>query len=270
MKTAAVDGSAALSTAPPVPAPPRRTHPARPARTANPARPPHPARRPAEVFPVWPPAQRAVADRAAGQVPSVATLRACGFLPHARAERIAAWYAAPPAVGAGELEAAYDALAHEAVALGRLVGTPPAKGGLGVRVTLVETVEEPYADAAELCRDVRLHRAMKLRAAAADAHHPLLPDVAVDQLRVVHDVLGHTALGLGFDLQSEYAAWLWCRPLFSPAARAAAFCELVGRVTAYVLTGTKPAYRAALPPARFEVGELVGFSAAATGRLLPA
>ncbi len=65
----------------------------------------------------------------------------------------------------------------------------------------------------------------------------------------VHDVFGHAALGLGFDLQSEYATWLQCRALFSPQARPAAFCELVGAVTAYVTTGEKPALTAKLPPA---------------------
>ncbi|MGZ4186902.1 MAG: hypothetical protein ACXVSF_16240, partial [Solirubrobacteraceae bacterium] len=71
----------------------------------------------------------------------------------------------------------------------------------------------------------------------------------VDHLHMVHDVLGHAALGLGFDLQCEYAAWLYCRPLFSPVAGPAAFCELAGAVTSYVLTGVRPALRADLPPA---------------------
>lgn len=89
---------------------------------------------------------------------------------------------------------------------------------------------------------------MNLRAASVDRPHPVLDDQALDQVRTIHGVLGHAALGLGFDLQSEYAAWL-CRPLFSRAARPAAFCELVGAVTSYVLTGTKPILRADLPPA---------------------
>ena len=79
--------------------------------------------------------------------------------------------------------------------------------------------------------------------------HPLLGDGGFDQLRVVHDVFGHAALGVGFDLQSEFATWLQCRTLFSAAARPAAFCELVGAVTAYVTTGEKPGLRAKLPPA---------------------
>ena len=71
----------------------------------------------------------------------------------------------------------------------------------------------------------------------------------MDQVRIVHDVFGHAALGVGFDLQSEFAAWLQCRTLYSAEARPAAFCELVGAVTAYVVTGEKPVLRADVPPA---------------------
>jgi hypothetical protein len=59
---------------------------------------------------------------------------------------------------------------------------------------------------------------MTLRTIAAEAPHPLLGSGeggVVDQLRVVHDVFGHAALGVGFDLQSEFATWLQCRALFS-------------------------------------------------------
>ena len=37
--------------------------------------------------------------------------------------------------------------------------------------------------------------------------------------------------------------------VFSPVARPAAFCELVGAVTAYIRTGEKPGLQAKLPPA---------------------
>jgi hypothetical protein len=199
---------------------------------------PHP---PTEVFSEWLPAQHVVARHAAAPLPSIAALRCAGFLEHARAERIAAWYAGPLTADRRDVEVAYRALRDEVAALARAVAE------LGVQVTLVKTPDEPYADAAELCADLRQRGTMKLRAASADAAHPLLSDATVDRLRTVHDVFGHAALGLGFDLQSEYAAWLYCRPLFSATARPAAFCELVGAVTAYVLTGTKPALRADLP-----------------------
>jgi hypothetical protein len=69
-----------------------------------------------------------------------------------------------------------------------------------------------------------------------------------DIVRRAPYVFGHAALGVGFDLQSEFATWLQCRTLFSDVARLAAFCELVGAVTTYVMTGDKPALHADLPP----------------------
>jgi len=141
---------------------------------------------------------------------------------------------------AAEVRASYRALERETERLFEVI-----RRDLGVRVRYVHT--DPYRNAAELCADLRENRSMLLRTIACDDPHPLLGDRAVDQLRVVHDVFGHAALGLGFDLQSEYATWLQCRTLFSARARGAAFCELVGAVTAYVLTGEKPALRADLP-----------------------
>ena len=85
-----------------------------------------------------------------------------------------------------------------------------------------------------------------------DVPHPLLPSHeggVRDQLRVVHDVFGHAALGVGFDLQSEFATWLQCRTLFSEDARHAAFTETFGAVAAYVMTGENPVPHADLPPA---------------------
>ena len=127
---------------------------------------------------------------------------------------------------------------------------------------------DPYGTAAELCAELREHGSMTLTTIACDEPHPLLGGEeggVVDQLRVVHDVFGHAALGVGFDLQSEFATWLQCRTLFSAAARPAAFCELVGAVTAYVMTGEKPGLQAKVPPAEF----LATPSRPACGRLRP-
>ena len=111
--------------------------------------------------------------------------------------------------------------------------------------------DEPYGSAVELCAELRERGTMTLTTIARDEPHPLLGGEeggVVDQLRVVHDVFGHAALGVGFDLQSEFATWLQCRTLFSAARAPAAFCELVGAVTAYVVTGEKPGLRANVPP----------------------
>jgi hypothetical protein len=216
--------------------------------------PPRPAQPPAEVFPSWSPAQRIALRHASAALPSIALLRSAGSLPLERARRIADWYAGPAVAIARRVELAYEALADEVATLAHAVTAPRAEGGLGVRVTLVRTPEEPYANAAALCGELRRRGTMSLRAAAVDRRHPVLRDETVDQLRTVHDVLGHAALGLGFDLQSEYAAWLYCCPLFSRTARPAAFCELVGAVASYVLTGSKPVLRADLPPPELLTG----------------
>src|SRR5262245_60990719 len=74
--------------------------------------------RPAEVFAAWRPAQRAAEASATAPLPSIASLRATGFLPHDRAERIAEWYTGPQSAAAGEVKVAYGALASEIAVLG--------------------------------------------------------------------------------------------------------------------------------------------------------
>jgi hypothetical protein len=202
---------------------------------------------PSEVFPAWPRAQLEAGRRAREAPLAPSLLRTTGFLTPALAERVTDWFTGPPTAPAVAVRRAYRALERETARLFAIV-----RGDLGVRVLLVHTEGDPYRDAAGLCADLRENRSMLLRTIACDAPHPLLGGAeggAVDQLRVVHDVLGHAALGVGFDLQSEFATWLQCRTLFSPPARGAAFCELVGAVTTYVATGAKPALRADLPPA---------------------
>jgi hypothetical protein len=167
-------------------------------------------------------------------------LRARGFLPLERAKRISYWYTTRSAVPTDAALRSYRALERETWRLFDRIHQ-----GLGVLVRYLEGDHEPYGSAAEMCATLRGSRSMTL---LRDEPHPVLGGI-VHQLRVVHDVFGHAALGLGFDLQSEYGTWLQCRTLFSEQARGAAFCELVGAVTAYVLAGVKPALRAALPPA---------------------
>jgi hypothetical protein len=205
---------------------------------------------PTKVLPEWSPAQRIAVLNARIPPPSTSTLRCVGFLPQARARRIAEWYAGPTVADARMVKLSYGALAREVARLARTVTTPRTERGLGIRVSLVHWPGEPYAEADQLARDVRERGTLTLRAASVDPPHPVLSNETLDQLHTVHDVLGHVALGVGFDLQSEYAAWLYCRPLFSRAACPAAFCELVGAVTSYVLTGIKPLLRADLPPRR--------------------
>jgi hypothetical protein len=192
---------------------------------------------PAEVFPAWRRAQRAVDRHAREAPPAPDVLRTTGQMRPELAERVAEWFTAKPTAPDEAVRRSYSALERDAARLFEL-----ARRGLGVRVR--HSPSEPYGSAAELCAELRDHGSMTLL--AGDDAHPLLGDI--DELRVVHDVFGHAALGVGFDLQSEFATWLQCRALFSREARPAAFCELVGAVTAYVMTGVKPGLRAKLPP----------------------
>jgi hypothetical protein len=201
---------------------------------------------PSEVFAPWRQAQLAVGRLAREAPPAPYALRTTGFLRPDVAERVADWFTGEPTAPTNAVLDSYGALERETARLHEI-----ARRDLGVRVRYVRTEGDPYDDASQLCAELRMHRSMTLATIARDDPHPLLGGEeggVVDQLRVVHDVFGHAALGLGFDLQSEYATWLQVRMLFSETAQAAAFCELVGAVTAFVLTGEKPALRADLPP----------------------
>jgi hypothetical protein len=193
-----------------------------------------------ERFPMWQRAQREVERHAREALLPPNVLRTTTFLRPDMAEQIADWYLGTPTEG---VQRSYRALERETARLFDRIRR------LGVRVRYVDS--DPYENAAELCAELREERTMMLTTIACEeTPHPLLGSEeggAVDQLRVVHDVFGHAALGLGFDLQSEFATWLQCRTLFSGEARPAAFCELVGAVTAYITTGAKPGLRAQLP-----------------------
>jgi hypothetical protein len=201
---------------------------------------------PYEVFAPWPRAQLEAGRLARAAAPAPSVLRTTGFLPAELAERVAEWFTGKPTARADAVRRSYEALERETARLFDV-----ASRGLGVGVRYVRGEGDPYESAAELCAELRDRGSMTLTTIACEDPHPLLGGVeggVIDQLRVVHDVFGHAALGVGFDLQSEYATWLQCRALFSDDARPAAFSELVGAVTAYVMTGEKPGLRADLPP----------------------
>jgi hypothetical protein len=206
---------------------------------------------PREVFPPWPRAQLEVDRLACEAPPAPGVLRTTGFLRPELAERVTDWFTGKPTAPADAVRRSYRALERDTARLFEIICRAPSRSGLGVRVRYVRDERDPYDDAAELCADLREQGSMRLTTIARDEPHPLLGGEeggVVDQLRVVHDVFGHAALGVGFDVQSEFGTWLQCRTLFSEQARGAAFCELVGAVTAYVTSGDKPGLRADLPP----------------------
>jgi hypothetical protein len=200
---------------------------------------------PSQVFPRWRRAQLEL-DRHAREMPLPPyALRTTGFLQPELAEQVAEWFTGTATAPSDAVRRSYSALERETERLFEIV-----RGSLGVQVEYVRREGDPYGSAVELCTELRERGSMMLTTIACDAPHPLLGGEeggVVDQLRVVHDVFGHAALGLGFDVQAEYGTWLQCRTLFSPEARPAAFCELVGAVTAYVVIGEKPPLRADLP-----------------------
>jgi hypothetical protein len=203
-------------------------------------------------FPTWRRAQAEVDRLAREALLPPCTLRTTAFLRPELAERVIDWFTGGPTAPIDAVRHSYRALERETAELFAIVCRAPSLGGLGVRLSHVRGERDPYRDAAELCAELREHGSMTVKTIASEDPHPLLggdEGGVVDQLRVVHDVFGHAALGLGFDLQSEFATWLQCRTLFSEDARPAAFCELVGVVTTYVGTGEKPGLRADLPPA---------------------
>jgi hypothetical protein len=206
---------------------------------------------PFEVFPEWREAQRAVGRLAREPRFPSPVLRTTGFLRADLIELITDWFLGGPTASEPAVRQSYRALERETARLYEIVCRGRSSGGLGVQVHFVRDTGDPYVTGAELCAELRRQRTMSLTTIACDRPHPLLggdEGSVVDQLRVVHDVLGHAALGVGFDLQSEFATWLQCRTLFSPEARGAAFCELVGAVTTYIATGEKPGLRGDLPP----------------------
>ena len=209
---------------------------------------------PREVFPTWHRAQLEVDRLAREATLAPCVLRTTGFLPPELAERVTDWFTGKPTAPTDAVRHSYRALERETARLFDIVRRARSLGGLGVRVQHGSNEREPYRDAAELCAELRERGSMTLTTfgmIARDEPHPLLGGEeggVLDQLRVVHDVFGHAALGVGFDLQSEFATWLQCRTLFSDDARPAAFCELVGAVTTYVTTGEKPALHADLAP----------------------
>jgi hypothetical protein len=210
------------------------------------------------VFPPWRAAQCAVGRLARKAPPTPSVLRTTGFLELELAERITDWFTGRPTAPANAVRRSYRALEHETAQLFETVHRPVALGGLGVDVHPA-VGDHPYRDAAELCAGLRERQSVMFTTfgMTTRAHpHPLLGGAiggVPDQLRVVHDVYGHAALGVGFDLQSEFATWLQCRALFSDDARRAAFCELIGTVTTYVMTGERPVPHADLPPAELVV-----------------
>lgn len=135
--------------------------------------------------------------------------------------------------------AAYAQLVAESDRLFRQITAPDQPDPVDVVFT---TCPAPYDDASELIASVRDDRRLEVVAVTVqhDRRHPLMgcePGGAYDRFRAVHDVLGHAQLRLGFDRDSEFAAWRCQRRLHGDLARRALATELHGQHSVLWTTG---------------------------------
>lgn len=126
---------------------------------------------------------------------------------------------------------AYAQLAAESDRLYRRITSPDRPDPVRVFFTTCPT---PYRDAQELIASVVGDRILEVTTVATDPlrRHPLMDSEqggAYDRFRAVHDVLGHGWLGVGFDRDSEFAAWLTQERFHSALARRALATELHGQ-----------------------------------------
>jgi len=186
----------------------------------------------------------------AGRLAELAELAGAGAaqITDDRGTRVsAAFLAARSAPSLPEVRHAYRRLRVESDALYARLVAPREDGGLGLRVH--HQLTDPYQQADEIVDDLA---GGILRIGPNRQPHPLMgtqPGGPYDRFRAVHDVLGHAALGAGFDRHGEYACWLVQRRLHTPAAAAALTPELHGENCVLWVTGRHAVHKAALLPA---------------------
>lgn len=144
--------------------------------------------------------------------------------------------------------AAYARLIKESSSLFERITSPGRPDGVRVFFT---TCPQPYDDAGELIASVANERALEMTTVAIDPdrRHPLMDSAqgqAYDRFRAVHDILGHAQLGLGFDRDGEFAAWLIQERFHSPLARRALATELHAHHSVLWTTGQMAASKPVL------------------------
>ncbi len=144
-----------------------------------------------------------------------------------------------------EVVAAYEAMAKETIDQFNLVSNK------GYKVEIWKGEGEPYANSAEMIKDVRDNKHMYIYSTESGfgqegitkeqrAENPLLseteftdingePLVVNDLFRFVHDFFGHTELGNGFGPKGEENAWVNHSRMYSPEARRAMTTETRGQ-----------------------------------------
>jgi hypothetical protein len=168
---------------------------------------------------------------------------------HSQAYRIAeAFLAAPRRAPDEAIVAAYGALSDQSTRWYRHLTSEQA--GRPIRVVFTHH-PEPYANASELSASVRHGHLLELWPASRDhdRRHPRLDTTlggAYDRLRAVHDIVSHGWLGLDFDADGEYSAWLVEDQLYTGRARWALATELHGEHSVQWTTNDLADHKAAL------------------------
>jgi hypothetical protein len=149
----------------------------------------------------------------------------------ARARRIANAYEALPIDGSADktTRTAYEHLAREIEQQWNC-----AVECMGIAFEPWTCEGQPYANSAEMCRDVREH--LHLFFYQGGDPHPLLgkTDPATglslnDKFRAIHDLFGHAAEGYGFGPRGEENAWIRHSQMFSSTAQKAMTTETRGQ-----------------------------------------
>ena len=144
-----------------------------------------------------------------------------------------------------EVKAAYAAMAQETIDQYNLISDR------GYKVEIWKGEGEPYANSAEMLRDVRDNKHMYIFSTESGfgqegitqeqrAENPLLaeteftdingePLLVNDLFRFVHDFFGHAELGNGFGPKGEENAWVNHSRMYSPQARRAMTTETRGQ-----------------------------------------
>jgi hypothetical protein len=142
------------------------------------------------------------------------------------AQRVARWYDnAQSAPNDPAVIRAYRAFAEETRAQYDMLRQA------GIRFEFV--TDDPYANSAEMIRDVAENgrlRVFKTAASETDPQvHPLLTNEENDLFRAVHDFFGHAAFGYQFGAKGEENAFRMHSAMYSPEARRAMATETRGQ-----------------------------------------
>lgn len=120
-----------------------------------------------------------------------------------------------------EVRAAYRAMADEVRAQYKEIEDA------GFRFEFVD--EDPYKTSADMMRDLRENRRLKVYKTAEGQQHPLLTREENDMFRAVHDFFGHAQEGNQFGPLGEELAFRDHSRMFSPLARRAMATETRGQ-----------------------------------------